>query len=512
MFTTAVPSERSPPHMHPTSSNDASSRDAELADRIATLKNFHQFYRDSLSQPGKFPDIGTFPPDLIKWVTDRRNIDVPQLVEIIDSLPPSGLSPEHDLALRMAMFTILQANLASDYNNTYPNHTLPPDVIVNIKRSLGRILELHPTGDYIALCVQLLYRIKEIEEVLVLEESYPDMFARYPALQAIAGFIHAMLGNHGHALSWLEPLAHDPQNRNLPMVGLSVMTCQYFTGRTPEWPLSFSSLQDDPQALQGLIGQLPAIEMVEPLAATPRPVAFVACDTHYFMKHARYLACSLHATNAGKLDLHLHVYAPTPQVFAELAMLRQNLPGLAIGLSIEQGPMPAYRPASYFATVRFLRAYQVLRHYRCELCLMDADALFNGDWDVFARSLPADAELVLARSEASPFWERIVAGFAYCRPTALAERFLARVAHFIVHNIAQNKLVWFTDQVALSVCDDQEMRDNPANPSIHRIDYRTVIDLQHTPDSLCWMVTTKKTGNADYDDARARLARRYTIG
>lgn len=70
--------------MYPMSSNDSSSRDGELADRIATLKNFHQFYRDSLSQPGKFPDIGSFPPDLIKWVTDRRNTDVPQLVEIID--------------------------------------------------------------------------------------------------------------------------------------------------------------------------------------------------------------------------------------------------------------------------------------------------------------------------------------------------------------------------------------------------------------------------------------------
>jgi hypothetical protein len=338
------------------------------------------------------------------------------------------------------------------------------------------------------------------------------VFARYPALQAIAGFIHSMLGNHDKALSWLEPLAQDPKNRNLPMVGLSLMSSQYFSGRIPEWPLSFPSLQDDPEALQRLIDQLPAIEMVEPLAATPRPVAFVACDTHYFMKHARYLAYSLHATNVGKLDLHLHVYAPTPQVFAELGLLRQRLPGLGIGLSIERGPAPTSHPPSYFATMRFVRAYQVLRHYRCELCLMDADALFNGDWNVFARRLPADAELVLARSDSSPFWERIVAGFAYCRPTPLAERFLAKVSHFILYNIVQNKLVWFTDQVALSVCDDQGLRDNPANPAIHHIDYRTVIDLQHTPDSLCWMVTTKKTGNAEYDGARERLTRRYTIG
>lgn len=494
--------------MHPTSSNESGSHDAELATGIATLKNFHQFYRDSLTQPGTFPDIGSYPPDLIAWVTDRRNTDVPQLVEIIDSLPPPGLSPEHELALRMAMFTVLQANLASDHNNNYPNHTLPADVVLNIKRSLGRILELHPTGDYIALCVQLLYRIKEIEEVLVLAESYPDIFARYPALQAIAGFIYAMLGEHEQALSWLEPLAQDPESRDLPLVGLSLMTSLHFSGRSPEWPLSFASLADAPGKLPQLLDKLPAIEMVQPLASTPRPVVFVACDTGYFMRHARHLACSLHATNVGKLDLHLHVYSPTPQVFEEVALLRLRLPGLSIGLSIEQGPIPASRPASYFASMRFVRAYQVLQHYRCELCMMDADALFNGDWAGFTRNLPAAAELVLARTDASPFWERILGGFVYCRPTPLAERFLAKVAHFILHNIAQDKLVWFADQVALSVCDEQDTRDDPA---VHHIDYRTVIDLQHTPDSLCWMVTTKKTGNAVYDDARERLAARYSI-
>lgn len=486
-----------------------SSHDVDLAASIATLKNFHQYYRDSLSQLRGFPDTGNYSPDLVKWVIDRRNTDVPQLLEILDAQPPSGLSPEHDLALRMAMFTVLQANLASNYHNTYPNQTLPPDVIVNIKRSLGRILELHPTSDYIALCVQLLYRINEIEEVLVLAESYPDIFARYPVLQAVAGFIHTMLGKHEQALSWLEPLAQAQADRELPMVGLSLMTSQYFSGRTPESPLSFASLEGDPDALAQLVGQLAPIEMVQPLAATPRPVVFVACDTGYFLKHARYLAYSLHATNLGKLDLHLHVYSPAPQVFAELALLRQRLPGLSIGLSIEQGQVPTSYPPAYYATMRFVRAYQILQHYRCELCLMDADALFNGDWDAFARGLPAAAELVLARAAAAPFWERILAGFAYCRPTPLAERFLARVSHFILHNIVQGKLVWFADQVALSACDDRDTRDHPA---VHHIDYRAVIDLQHTPDSLCWMVTTKKTGNPEYDQARARLERRYTSG
>lgn len=492
--------------MRLTSIDQASHHEADLAARIATLKDFHQYYRDCLSEPTNFPAIGSYPMDLLRWVIDRRNTDVPQLVDLIGTLPPSGLSAEHELAMHVAMFTILQANLASDYNNTYPNSTLPPDVVVNIKRGLSRVLELHPTGDYIALSVQLLYRIKEIDEVLLLAEEYRDIFANYPSLQAIAGFIHAMLGQHEQALSWLEPLAQDPQGRNLPLVGLSLMTSQYFTGQRPEWPLSFATLEGAPDALPQLLDRLPAIEMVEPLAATPRPVVFVACDDTYFMQHARYLAYSLHATNVGKLDLHLHLYSPSPQILEELALLRDRLPGLSIGLSIERGPVPMTQPAAYYATARFVRAYQVLRHYRCELCMMDADALFNGDWDDFARGLPATAELALARPETSPFWERIVAGFAYCRPTPLAEQFLANVSHFILHNIMQDKLVWFTDQVALSACDDHGLRGNAA---VHYIDHRIVIDLRHTPHSLCWMVTTKKTGNPAYDQARERLALRY---
>lgn len=489
-----------------TSIDHPSDRDADLAARIATLKDFHQYYRDCLSEPTNFPTIGNYPLKLLHWVIDRCNTDVPQLADFLGTLPPSGLSPEHQLAMHVAMFTILQANLASHYNNTYPNSTLPPDVVVNIKRGLKRVLELHPAGDYMALNVQMLYRIKEIEEVLVLAESHPDIFANYPSLRAIMGFIHAMLGQHAQALAWLEPLAQDPQGRDLPLVGLSLMTSQYFTGQQPDWPMSFASLDSAPDALPQLLEQLPAIEMVEPLAATPRPVVFVACDDNYFMEHARYLAYSLHATNVGKLDLHLHLYSPSSQVLEELALLRKRLPGLSIGLSLERGPVPTQQPTTYYATARFVRAYQVLQHYRCELCMMDADALFNGDWDDFARGLPATAELALARVEASPFWERIAAGFCYCRPTPLAEQFLAKVSHFILHNLAQDKLIWFTDQIALSACDDHGLRGDAA---VHYLDQQTVIDLQHTPHSLCWMVTTKKTGLPLYDQARQRLALRY---
>jgi hypothetical protein len=344
--------------------------------------------------------------------------------------------------------------------------------------------------------------------VLALSESYPDIFARYPVLQAIAGFIHTMLGNYGTALAWLQPLAEHDEHQALPLVGLSHMTCQHRLGKVPQWPLNFDSIGADSGDLPRLIETLPALRMVQPLAATPRPVVFVACDTAYYFEHARYLAYSLHETNAGKLDLHLHLYSPAPDVLADIDLLRTQLPGLAIGVSLEDGPVPMTHAPSYYATARFARAWQVLRHYRCELVTMDADALFNGDWEAFKAGLAPGTELALAAPGASPFWEKILAGFIYCAPTPLAEHFLAKVSQFILHNMELGRVIWFTDQIALSACDDLLVG---ANPAVQHIDSRAVIDLQHTPGSLCWMVTATKTGHARYDAARARLRKRYAL-
>lgn len=485
---------------------DSPNSSGVTATQIEAVKGLHQYYRDCLSVPSEFPDIGQYPRELFEWVTDRSNIDTVQLAEFLETLPRSSLPPEQDLALRLTLYTILQANLASDANNRFPNYTLPPAIVASIKKSLGRILELHPCASYIAICVQLLYRIKEIEEVLVLADSYPDIFARYPVLQAIVGFIHTCLGNDEQALAYLQPLADHPSHRNLALVGLSTMTCRHRLGLMPEWPLAFDSLAADTADLPRLIGLLPPMEMLQPLAGTPRPVVFVACDTTYFFQHALHLAYSLHESNAGKLDLHLHLYAPEPRVLAEIEQLRKRLPGLAIGISAEQGPAPLPYAPAYYSTARFIRAYQVLMHYQCELCMMDADALFNGDWDGFERRLPAQTELVLARPQHVPFWEQVLAGFIYCRPTPFAEHFLAKVSQFILRNLELGRVIWFTDQIALSVCDELFATGNPA---AHHIDSKVVIDLEHKPDSLCWMVTTVKEGHPNYDAARERLGRRY---
>lgn len=473
---------------------------------IDSVKQLHQYYRDGVSQPINFPNHGSLPVELLNWVVDYRNTDSAQLAEYLATLPPSGLPENEDLALRLMLFTILQANLAGEYNNRYPDFTLPDPVIANIKRGIARVLELHPHHDYIVVGVQLLFRIKEVEEVLALSEDYADIFAHYPMLRLVAGFTHTMLGNYEKALDYLQPLIDNPVTRNLPHAAMSMLTCQFKLGQMPRWPLDLSSLEGGTDQLEELRKLLPVMEMTAPLAETARPVVFVACDTGYFFEHAVLLAYSLHATNAGRLDLHLHLYSPEQRVFAEIERLRARLPGLAIGVSVEFGSPVGNDRGTYYATARFVRAWEVMERYGCELCMVDADALFNTSWDAFRALVGEHTELALACPAHAPFWEQVVAGFVWCRPTALAREFLARVAQLILHNMERGLLVWFADQVALSSVDSLFVEDDPA---VAHLDADRVIDVRFGDQALLWAVTTRKKGNPRYDAARARLQRQY---
>lgn len=479
---------------------------AQTQRRYEAVKSLHQYYRDCLSQAYEFPGVGQFSPDLLRWVLTRNNTDVINLSEFMLRMHSPDMGPEKELALKLMFFTMLQANLALEANNRAPDYTLAPGVADGIKRGLMRILSLHPDPAYMVNTAQILYRIKEVEEVVGLAQSHPELFRKTPMLSAIMGFIHTMEGEYKEAMDYLRPLLQDAKTRILPTVALSAMTCGYFTGEMPTWPLSFETLDENIDRLAADIAKLPPLEMLQLLPEQDLPIVFVACNDRYFFQHALHLAYSMHATNAGKVALHLHLYAPSACVLAEIERLRERVPGLDIGVSTEPLPKALRREflKAYFATVRFVRAHQVLEHYGSDLCIMDADALFNQPWETLR--LPADAELVLTAPTHAPFWERITAGFIYCRPTPHACDFLARVAQFIARNIERNMLIWFTDQIALSVCDD---RFNKDKPGVVRLPAETLMDTQHNSQALTWAVTANKAGSPLYNNARETLGRRY---
>jgi hypothetical protein len=348
------------------------------------------------------------------------------------------------------LFTIHEANLALTRNNNAVDYTLSAAVVTDVRHGLQRVLTLHPHPSYVINAVQLLYRIKEIDGVMALLNDNPGVLSNSPTLQAITGFIYTMTGDYTAALRYLQPLAKHPTGRELPLVALSEMTCRYFLGETPRMPVSFETLNITTDGLASQIGQLAPLEMIQPLERPLTcPVVFAACDDKYFYQHALNLAASIHVTSPGTLALHLHLYSPNKGMLAEIDRLRERLPGLSIGVSSECGPLPVTPAPTYYSVARFVRAHQLLEYYNCELCIVDADAIFNRPWKEFVAQFDQKTELALACPRTSPFWEQVIAGVVYCKATPLAKHFLARVAQFILRNIELKTVVWFTDQIAL---------------------------------------------------------------
>ena len=375
------------------------------------------------------------------------------------------------------------------------------------RRLLLKTLKITLTVFYLINAVQLLFRLQEIEEVIKTSQSHPQLFEDIPQLRAIIGFIYMLSGEYAQAMYYIKPLLQEPEKHPIPNITLWGMTCQYFLGETPTQPFSFESLKQDKALLAEHIKHLPKMEMLQPLSSSvKRPVVFVACNDDYFFQHIFHLAYSLHSTNAETLALHLHLYTPNPKILAEIEQLKIRVPGVPIGVSVEYGETQVHHTATYYASARFIRAFQLMEHYSNEIIVLDADTLFNRNWSDFSvQFLPQD-EIVLACPAASPFWERVLAGFLYLKPTPLARDFMAQVAHFILDNIERQLLHWFVDQVALSVCDDRLTRNNPA---VKHFPSEKLIDIHCTSQALIWAVTTNKMGPPSYQARREKLEKDY---
>ena len=485
--------------------SDAARRQPIDAERVARL---HQFYRDDFSNKLHFPDIGNVPSQLIDWVLDRANVDVPQLAALLQEFPNSALSADHDAALRQMLYAILQANLVSDKNNRFKASTPPQALVESVKSALGRILVLHPCDEYFINCIQLLYRMNQIEDVLNFGKAHPDIFEQHPSLRGLTGFLHTMSGNYDAAVEYLQPIVEQLQMKDLPLtLALAFMTCQFRRGASTDWPLDFSSLDGDGERLADLLSALPPLVPIQPLAdGSNTPVIFVACDNKYFNEHAKFLAYSLHRQNRGRLALHLHLYSPSADTLNAVKAMQRSMPELAIGISAEHGSVPIANVFTYYASMRFVRAHQMQVVYRRDVCVIDADALFNLSWDKLESRLPANADLALACPSIAPFWEQVLAGFVLVRDTPVGQRFLRGTAHFIANNLVRNNSMWFMDQVALAA-ENERLADMPG--SVARFDHATLIDMAHGDDALCWAVTTQKTGNRKYERVKEELAQIY---
>jgi hypothetical protein len=118
-----------------------------------------------------------------------------RLEEALAHVRDSGLEANQDMAVRLMLFLIQQANLALDRNNNAPDFSIPVALAESIRQGVARVLALHPHPGYVADAMQLLYRIKATDDVMALAKMHPVAVQISPTVQAMMGFIHTVAGN-----------------------------------------------------------------------------------------------------------------------------------------------------------------------------------------------------------------------------------------------------------------------------------------------------------------------------
>jgi hypothetical protein len=158
---------------------------------------------------------------------------------------------------------------------------------------------------------------------------------------------------------------------------------------------------------------------------------------------------------------HFHIVDPTPALDEKIVRLRELAPSLRIGLSTEtyRHAIQGYGRAEYYACARFLRAPEMMVHYRAPLMIVDADMAWlahaahvmtsfgNGSYGCFEQHWQFPSNICHASLVA------VGAG-------AAAHRFADLAAKLIVRRVVSHPF-WMLDQLSLLVASRYLMTADP---------------------------------------------------
>ncbi|WP_029008306.1 tetratricopeptide repeat protein [Azospirillum halopraeferens] len=199
-------------------------------------------------------------------------------------------------------------------------------------------------------------------------------------------------------------------------------------------------------AAAALADRFAAVERVFEPPGGDGPLLFVACDDGYYRRFVGPLLESVAAR--GGPAVQVHVIDPSPDTDADLDARRQRM---ALGYSRERVDFTGWdrhRRTTYYACIRFLRLYQLLRHSGRPVVQVDADCTVEGDLGALATALDGhDVGLLRDGRRRGPTRE-IVVCFVWVQPTPAGEAWLERTAAYVGHFLAQGRGYWMLDQAA----------------------------------------------------------------
>lgn len=461
----------------------------------------HQYYRDVLSRDFSLPYVGNIKIEFIQQIFKDGMCDTGAALDYLLEAP-CGPDAKQDKALKILLMMCCQANAALNIHNP-GNQKLPQAVIQSIQSGLMRVVDLSLSEHHVVIAAQLLYRLGNIETVLNLAQQGPNIVKKHAAFQKIMAMIHLMEEHYEQALPYLADLIENPREANDFTTSLMAMSCMFKLGGIPERPVDFSTLQSQEDI--GL-NDYSIDWLIRPRSRSSagKPVVFAACDESYFFTHALAFIYSVAATNAGALDLHLHLYNPSPRVIETLRTLERKIPDIQFTATAEYFPADQAGIATEYASRRFMAASVVIETLERPLLCADVDALFRASWKDWMTEDAEKADIVFHDAQFVPFWENILAGIMLIRYSDGGTQFLRRTAKFIHHNLQNGNRLWFLDQIALSACADLIDKNKT-----HVIKKSGLLDLTHQEGSFLWAVTTTKQGHPKYEDYKKMLLSKF---
>jgi FkbM family methyltransferase len=256
----------------------------------------------------------------------------------------------------------------------------------------------------------------------------------------------------------------------------------------------------------GFLARLPVVEGDFRAPDPKKPIVFVACDEGYLQRFVAALAYSLDA-HGEKLTLHVHCFGRLRFAAEWLEPVMRRTPNLALNITAEDfGGRQGDALGIHCSSLRFVRAWQALCANDAPMLAVDADVLFRQPVSAFPGFTEADADLTLcSEPEASPPWERVIAGALLAQPTQAARDWLGFVAAVIAGNIDGPGAEWFLDQIALSVAAERGLGGVRIRPA----GFDVSCDIQHRETAVVWAVTLNKNEQTAFHGFRRELLLRY---
>jgi hypothetical protein len=265
-----------------------------------------------------------------------------------------------------------------------------------------------------------------------------------------------------------------------------------------------------------IVGTLPPMQTMMSLPVGGEPVIVLACNYPYFVGFCIPLLRSLAAHTAAAVHLHLMDF-PSDKI-AALNGLFQQLPNLQFGVTVENSGVPETQNArNYYHSIRFVRLYQLLHHYKRPLWLMDVDALFKrSPAAIFEQLKSSDVALRIRPGRLEP-WNQFSACAVGIAPTRLGFAYLKSIAAFTAHSHKNGTIRWGFDQFAMYAC--HAVMKDPV--SVTLLD-NVLLDPDHNENGVLWLqggsnkfsLFKRKTGEAispaeESDESYVRLFDRY---